>query len=131
MDLVHQIFRDMFHISSIYTSDIVQNTRDGRPLLIISSSISGEDFNTVSFIWVNSASWQNCAESNSIAQSQFYAWNKEFMEAGKLASERGCDQRSNSDEVSELKKENARLKEMVADLVLRYDIVKKSLDMLD
>ena len=36
-----------------------------------------------------------------------------------------------SDEVSDLKKENARLKEMVADLVLRYDIVKKSLDMLD
>ena len=31
----------------------------------------------------------------------------------------------------ELKKENARLKEMVADLVLRYDIVKKSLDMID
>jgi hypothetical protein len=30
-----------------------------------------------------------------------------------------------SDEVSNLKKENARLKEMVADLVLRYDIVKK------
>ncbi len=47
------------------------------------------------------------------------------------ASERGCDQRSHSDEVTELKKENARLKEMVADLVLRYDIVKKSLDMLD
>ena len=35
------------------------------------------------------------------------------------------------DKVSKLKKENARLKEMVADLVLRYDIVKKSLDMLD
>jgi len=26
---------------------------------------------------------------------------------------------------------NARLKEMVADLVLRYDIVKKSLNMID
>ncbi len=36
-----------------------------------------------------------------------------------------------SDEVSNLRKENTRLKEMVADLVLRYDIVKKSLDMLD
>ena len=30
-----------------------------------------------------------------------------------------------SGEVAELKKENARLKETVADLVLRYDIVKK------
>jgi hypothetical protein len=36
-----------------------------------------------------------------------------------------------SDEVVELKKENQRLKVMIADLVLRYDIVKKSLDMLD
>lgn len=36
-----------------------------------------------------------------------------------------------SDEVAELKKENQRLKVMIADLVLRYDIVKKSLDMLD
>jgi transposase len=34
-------------------------------------------------------------------------------------------------EVTELKKENQRLKVMVADLVLRYDIVKKSLEMLD
>lgn len=32
--------------------------------------------------------------------------------------------------VLDLKKENARLKEMKADLVLRYDI-EKSLDMLD
>jgi len=36
-----------------------------------------------------------------------------------------------SDEVSELRKENLRLKEVVADLVLRYDIVKKSLSELD
>ena len=32
---------------------------------------------------------------------------------------------------ADLKKENARLKEIVADLVVRYDIVKKSLEMLD
>lgn len=31
-----------------------------------------------------------------------------------------------SDEVADLHKENARLKEMVADLVLRYDIVEKA-----
>jgi len=35
------------------------------------------------------------------------------------------------DEVSNLKKEKARLKEIVADLVIRYDIVKKSLERLD
>ncbi|SJN18012.1 hypothetical protein FM107_01190 [Sphingobacterium sp. JB170] len=53
------------------------------------------------------------------------------MEAGKKRLNGDVVREATSDEVSELKKENARLKEMVADLVLRYDIVKKSLDMLD
>lgn len=53
------------------------------------------------------------------------------MEAGKKRLNGDVIREATSDEVSVLKKENARLKEMVADLVLRYDIVKKSLDMLD
>ena len=71
-----------------------------------------------------------CRKYN-IAQSQFYAWNKEFLEAGKKRLSGDITREATSDEVSDLKKENIRLKEMVADLVLRYDIVKKSLDMLD
>ncbi|WP_397259307.1 IS3 family transposase [Paenimyroides viscosum] len=62
----------------------------------------------------------------SINQSQFYKWNKEFLEAGKKRLSGDVTREATSDEVTELKKENARLKEMVADLVLRYDIVKKS-----
>ena len=68
---------------------------------------------------------------HSISQSQFYSWNKEFMEAGKKRLNGDVTREATRDEVAELRKENARLKEMVADLVLRYDIVKKSLDMLD
>ena len=71
-----------------------------------------------------------CRKHN-IAQSQFHAWNKEFMEAGKKRLNGDVIREATSDEVSNLRKENTRLKEMVADLVLRYDIVKKSLDMLD
>lgn len=67
----------------------------------------------------------------SIAQSQFYAWNKEFLEAGKKRLAGDITREATSNEVTELKKENARLKEIVADLVVRYDIVKKTLDMLD
>jgi len=66
-----------------------------------------------------------------INESQFYKWNKEFMEAGKKRLEGDQTREATSDEVAELRKENSRLKETVADLVLRYDIVKKSLDMLD
>jgi len=66
-----------------------------------------------------------------INQSMFYKWNKEFMEAGKKRLAGDTKREATSDEVTELRKENQRLKEMVADLMLRYDIVKKSLTILD
>jgi len=61
----------------------------------------------------------------SIADAQFYKWNKEFLEAGKKRLAGDTTREATSDEVAELRKENQRLKEIVADLVLRYDIVKK------
>lgn len=57
--------------------------------------------------------------------------DKEFLEAGKKRLQGDVTREATGDEVAELRKENARLKEMVADLFLRYDIVKKSLNMLD
>ena len=67
----------------------------------------------------------------SIQESQFYKWNKEFLEAGKKRLSGDTTREATSDEVAELRKENLRLKEMVVDLMLRYDIVKKSMSMLD
>ena len=66
-----------------------------------------------------------------ISNALFYKWNKEFMEAGKKRLHGDTERQATSDEVTELRKENQRLKEMVADLMLRYDIVKKSLSMLE
>lgn len=66
-----------------------------------------------------------------INESQFYKWNKEFLEAGKKRLAGDTTREATSDEVTELRKENQRLKEVVADLVLRYDIIKKSLSALD
>jgi|GEM_PF-2583274 len=57
----------------------------------------------------------------SINESQYFTNNKEFIEVSKKRLSR----ETTNDEVQELKKENQRLKEMVADLVLRYDVVKK------
>lgn len=68
---------------------------------------------------------------HSIFEAQFYKWNKEFLEAGKKRLAGDTVREATSDEVAELRKENQKLKEAVADLVLRYDIVKKSLNMLD
>ena len=60
-----------------------------------------------------------------IHQTQFYKWSKQFLEVGKklLAGDKSSE--ATKDEVVELRKENQRLKEMVADLMLRYDNVKK------
>ena len=68
---------------------------------------------------------------HSIIEAQFYKWNKEFLEAGKKRLSGDTVREATSDEVMELRKENQRLKETLADLVLRYDIVKKSLSALD
>lgn len=66
-----------------------------------------------------------------INESQFYKWNKEFLEAGKKRLSGDTIREATSDEVAELRKENQRLKVTIADLVIRYDIVKKSLNLLE
>ena len=67
----------------------------------------------------------------SIQESQFYKWNKEFLEAGKKRLSGDITREATSDEVTDLRKENQLLKEALADLVIRYDIVKKSLSVMD
>jgi len=48
----------------------------------------------------------------SINESQFYKWNKEFLEAGKKRLSGDTTREATSDEVADLKKENQRLKVM-------------------
>jgi len=60
----------------------------------------------------------------------FYRWNKEFMEAGKKRLAGDLEREASTDEVAELRKENRRLKEMVADLMLQHDILKKTMEHL-
>lgn len=62
-----------------------------------------------------------------ISHSLFYKWNKEFMEAGKKRLEGDTTREATGEEVSDLRKENQQLKMLVADLVLRNEILKKSL----
>ena len=62
----------------------------------------------------------------SISDSTYYKWNKEFIEAGKARLDGDTVREATSDEVKELCHENIRLKEALADLVVRYDVVKKA-----
>lgn len=62
-----------------------------------------------------------------ISDTTYYKWNKEFIEAGKTRLEGDILREATSSEVQELRSQNQDLKMALAELVLRYDIVKKSL----
>jgi len=53
-----------------------------------------------------------------ISDSTYYKWNKEFIEAGKARLDGDTIREATSDEVKELRHENIRLKEALADLVV-------------
>ncbi len=62
-----------------------------------------------------------------IAQSLYYTWSKEFMEAGKRRLAGDTARAATSDEVKDLRREASALKECVADLTLENRLLKKSI----
>ena len=62
-----------------------------------------------------------------IAQSQYYSWSKEFMEAGKKRLAGDTMREANTDEVKGLRKETRDLKEVVAEQALELRLLKKSM----
>ena len=62
-----------------------------------------------------------------IAQSQYYGWSKEFMEAGKKRLAGDTIREANTDEVKGLRKESRDLKEVVAEQALELRLLKKSM----
>ena len=62
-----------------------------------------------------------------IAQSQYYSWSKEFMEAGKKRLSGDVAREANTDEVKELRREARDLKEVVAEQTLELRLLKKSM----
>ena len=62
-----------------------------------------------------------------IATSMYYGWSKEFLEAGKKRLVGDTARAATSDEVKDLRREAAALKEVVADLTLENRLLKKSM----
>ena len=62
-----------------------------------------------------------------IAQSLYYVWSKEFMEAGKRRLAGDTARAATADEVKDLRREARALKECVADLTLENRLLKKSM----
>ena len=101
-----------------FVKDIRRQTRRifsaEQKIMIVMEALRGED------------SIAAICRKHGIADSVFYKWNKEFLEAGKKRLAGDTVREATSDEVTALRKENQRLKEIVAELVLRYDILKKT-----
>lgn len=103
--------------------DIRRNTKriftSEQKVLIVMEGIRGE------------SSVAEVCRKYGISDSTYYKWNKDFIEAGKQRLEGDMLREATSDEVKELRSENTRLKEALAELVVRYDIVKKSLKLIE
>lgn len=61
-----------------------------------------------------------------IHQNLYYRWSREFMEAGKKRLEGDTLREASTSEVKELRKENAHLKEALAEEILENRLLKKS-----
>jgi transposase len=66
-----------------------------------------------------------------LAPNLYYRWSKEFLEAGKKRLVGDTAREATSTEVGELRKENRRLKQLVAEMVLENRLLKKSLTAVD
>lgn len=62
-----------------------------------------------------------------IAQSLYYSWSKEFLEAGKKRLAGDTARSATSNEVKDLRRESGDLKELVAEQALEIRILKKSI----
>lgn len=104
-------------------NDIRRNTKriftSEQKVLIVMEGIRGE------------SSVAEVCRKYGISDSTYYKWNKDFIEACKQRLEGDMLREATGDEVKELRSENTRLKEALAELVVRYDIVKKSLKLIE
>jgi transposase len=62
-----------------------------------------------------------------IAQSLYYVWSKEFIEAGKRRLAGDTARAATTDEVKDLRREASALKEVVAEQTLELRLLKKSM----
>ena len=63
-----------------------------------------------------------------IAQSLYYSWSKEFLEAGKKRLAGDTARAATSSEVKDLRRESRDLKEVVAEQALELRLLKKSMN---
>jgi transposase len=73
----------------------------------------------------------NLCRREGIPSNLYYRWSKDFLEAGKKRLMGDTSREANSHEVSDIKKENEHLKQLVAEIALKNRVLKKSLSGTD
>ena len=73
------------------------------------------------------ASIAELCRKEAIAQSMYYGWSKEFLEAGKRRLAGDTARAATSSEVTDLRREARALKEVVAEQALELRLLKKSM----
>ena len=73
------------------------------------------------------ASIAELCRKEGIAQSMYYGWSKEFLEAGKRRLAGDTARAATSSEVTDLRREARALKEVVAEQALELRLLKKSM----
>ena len=66
-----------------------------------------------------------------INENSYYRWSKDFLDAGKKRLQGDTIREATSTEVKGLKEDNSHLKQLVADLLMKNDVLKKSLNGLE
>ena len=103
--------------------------RDGMPIREIERR-TGLSRNTIRIVLDGLRGEDSIAElcrKEGIAQSLYYTWSKEFMEAGKRRLAGDTARAATTGEVQDLRREARALKECVADLTLENRLLKKSM----
>ena len=72
------------------------------------------------------ASIAELCRQEGINPNLYYKWSKEFLEAGKVRLTGDTKRQASSSEVDELRHENEQLKQVVAELLLKNRVLKKS-----
>ena len=86
----------------------------GEKVRIVLAGLRGED------------SISELCRREGIAQSLYYSWSKEFLEAGKKRLAGDTARQATSAEVKDLRAESLALKEVVPDLILENRVLKKN-----
>jgi transposase len=63
--------------------------------------------------------------------TMYYKWSKDFLEAGKRRLNGDTIREANTEEVNDLRAENESLKQLVAELSLKNNVLKKTLKGLE